>query len=440
MKRRMTAWLLLLALITGILCGCKDEKTPETTGAAEDIGLTASLTLVCPIQGAALEEIGAQLAVFKERFPNVDVNLVTDPNAEGATVALVTPAEAYGYYQEGLLADMDTWANDSGLVLDRQGNMSSTGLTDEQKADLVELFYEEGCSFEKDSIYMMPFYRESHVLYYNRTYIEERDMPNPYSWESVEQICAAIKQENPEATPLFCNDMTGLFLSLCAQHGAEYTAEGGLAGLLGSDGAYKALSMLNDWYAKGYMTTDSIQGKTGKLSMEDGVYMVIGSSADSAQQAPALENESFDFELGVTTLPHFEEMTGKVLVQGPGLVILRTDDDDQMLAAWLLVKHLTLDVAFQAKLAMAGSYIPVLTSVEVNESYSDYLDHADGGDNFKALTALTGMEQQHNYFTAPVYEGVATDMDAIGQLVNSCVTMTGDVETQIQAAIEALMK
>ena len=435
MNKRWIAAFMMIVMIIGIFCGCKKKEAVETTAPAEETGLTASLTLVCPVQGAALDEIGAQLADFKARFPNVDVMLVTDADAQG-DVVLTTPDDAYNYYKEGKLLDLNMWVNDSGLVLDRLGNMSQMGLPQETQENLVELFYEEGTQFEDNTLYMMPFYRHSQILFMNQTFMEEHELETPFTWEELEVVCETAKAADPEFIPLVFNDITSTFISMCAQFGAEYNKDEGIVSLLNSEGAVKALKMLNDWYAKGYMTTAELRGGQASLTAED-AWLIIDSTANSKNHAPAADNDAFAFEMSGITLPYFAEGTGKVLTEGPGFVLVRSEDDDQNLAAWLLIKHLTVDEAFQTKLAMAGSVIPVLSSIITNDTYSDYLDLANGDENVDSYAALVSMEQQHRFFTAPAYDGSAADKTVIAELISTCIILTGDVEGQIVGALEA---
>lgn len=423
MKKRILALLLAAVMLVGALCGCGKKNEQEQL----EPGLTASLVVSCQGESeAVLTAINDRIVKFQTQFPGVQVTLDTTGGAE-ANIVCASADQLATYWKDGKLLDLDVYFDDKGVAIDAEGNMSTVGLTEEQQSDLVEMYLEEGKQLEEKSIYMLPLYRESVVLYYNGTYLEERELDVPHTWEIIELLCQEIKSQEPEAKPLVCRDVLGVFLSLCAQFEAEYTAEEGVSGLLASEGAAKAAQLLNSLAQKGYLYTED-------LSLQDqGVYMVLDTSANL--QKPEGDGESYSFELGVMPLPSSEEMPGKVLATGTSMGILRTDDDDQMLAAWLLAKALCTDVEFQANLAMAGNYTPVMTSVETYETYSDYLDGADGGENIGALTALGAMEQQHKLFTAPVYEGSLEEKEKLEALVLECIGATDGVEALLEKGI-----
>ena len=438
MKKRLIAVLLVAVMTVSLLCACKEEKKEPTAPAAPQ-GLTAEITLSCAAEGKKLDTLNAQIAKFMTDFPGIQVTLDAEGKvAEGEypNVLCATPEEVVQYQKEDLLVSMDPWIDETGYVLTAQDQMLPIGFTDEERNDILEIYLEEGKQFGDGSTYMMPLSREVLAVYFNRTYFEENMMESPFTWELVEAACEQIKQANPEERPLACNAMEELFIAMCAQYGAEYTAEGGLAGLLDTDAARKALAKINEWHQKGYLADDHEAALGDK---ESNYYLVIDSSANAVAQQPMATNEAFEFELGVLNLPHPDEYESKIINWGHGLTIFNSGDDDQNLAAWMLVRYLSMDVEFQAQYAIAGSYLPVRSSVELNETFSSYLDSADGGDNTGALATLVCLEMQHKFFTMPVYENFATDKAVIGELVNSCATMTGDVEGQIQSAIEAAL-
>lgn len=425
MKKRWIALAIAAIMLTTILCGCKEDAGQAGEGNQQD-RLQASLVISCQEEEAVLKVINDRIAKFQTQFPGVQVTL--DATGEAAANILCASGDQLAaYWKDGKLLDLDTFLEDGGLVLDAEGTMSTVGLTEEQLGDLVELYFEEGKQFEENAVFMLPLYRESLVLYCNETYMEENSLENPFSWETLEQICEQIKQLNPDAKPLVCKDVQGVFLSMCAQYGAEYTAAEGVKGLLASEGALEAAKKINSLYQKGYMTFED-------LSLQDpGVCMVIDTSSNL--QMPAGDGDAFSFEANVMTLPRPEELSGAVLSTGVSMGILRSDDDDQMLAAWLLTKALCTDVEFQAELAMVGSYTPVMTSVEIFEKYSDYLDQADGGDHVGALAALACMEQQHMLFAAPAYAGSLEEKEKLTALLTECAQAAEGVEAILEKGI-----
>lgn len=421
MKKRMIALLIAAVLLLSMLCGCNKEK--ETT---EDPGLQANLVVSCQADEAVLNVINEQIVKFQTIYPGVQVTLDAT-GQEAANIVCGTADQIAAYMKEDKLVNLESWIDDTSFTLDGEGNLRPMGISQAQKKDFVELFWEECKQLSDKGMYMLPLYRESQLIYYNGTYFEENEIESPYTWEDVELACQLILEKNPEAKPLVCRNLLSVFLSLCAEYGAQYTAEEGVTGLLATEGALKAAQLLNGWYQKGYLTTE-------ELSLQDpGVYMVL--DASSNLQKPEGTGDSYSFELKAMNLPYPAEADRKILTTGMNVAILRCEDE-QILAAWLLVKSLCAEVDFQAELAMAGSVIPVLSSVEVNETYSAYLDNADGGENIGALVALTCMDQQHKLYAAPVYENSGEEKEKLEAFVVSCLESAEGVDALFEAGIE----
>ena len=73
------------------------------------------------------------------------------------------------------------------------GTTEILGLTDEQKADFIEGYYNEGREFGDGLMYTLPFSKSTEVLYYNKTFFDANGLTVPTTWEEVEAVCAKIK-------------------------------------------------------------------------------------------------------------------------------------------------------------------------------------------------------------------------------------------------------
>jgi multiple sugar transport system substrate-binding protein len=164
--------------------------------------------------------------------------------------------------------------------------------------------------------------------------------------------------------------------------------------------------------------------------------MSIGSSAGATHQRPAMVDGAYPFEVGITTIPQVDANNKKVISQGPSLCIFQKSNPQEVIASWLFVKFLTTNVAFQAEFGMASGYVPVLKSVGENPVYKEYLDSADGGAYIAALSAKVCLEQENAYYTSPAFNGSSTARDQVGALMSKCLTLTGNVDSQIAAAFQ----
>ena len=322
------------------------------------------------------------------------------------------------------------------------GTTEILGLTDEQKADFIEGYYNEGREFGDGLMYTMPFSKSTEVLYYNKTFFEEHNLTVPTTWEELEAVCAKILEIDPMCYPLGYDSESNWFITMTEQYGSPYTsAEPGNQFLFDNEQNHAFVKMFNSWYQKGYVTTQNIYGGyTSGLFVEmenTNSYMSIGSSAGATHQRPDMVDNKYPFDVGITTIPQVDASNPKVISQGPSLCIFQKENSQEVIASWLFVKFLTTCVEFQAEFSMASGYVPVIKSVGENPIYADYLASADGGNYISALAVKVGLEQENAYYTSPAFNGSSTARDQVGFLLNKCLTLTGDdLDAQIESAFE----
>ena len=153
--------------------------------------------------------------------------------------------------------------------------------------------------------------------------------------------------------------------------------------------------------------------------------MSIGSSAGATHQRPtALDDGSYPFEVGITSIPQENTNNAKVISQGPSICIFKNKPAQEVIASWLFVKYLTTNVEFQAEFSMASGYVPVLKSVATNPVYKAWTDKADGGNYIAALSAKVCLEQADYYYTSPAFNGSSMARDQVGALMTKCLAAT----------------
>jgi multiple sugar transport system substrate-binding protein len=67
---------------------------------------------------------------------------------------------------------LDDYINSTEVITRADGSTEILGLTDEQKADFIQAYYEEGKQFGDGQMYTMPLSKSTEVLYYNKTYFD----------------------------------------------------------------------------------------------------------------------------------------------------------------------------------------------------------------------------------------------------------------------------
>jgi multiple sugar transport system substrate-binding protein len=337
------------------------------------------------------------------------------------------------------LIDSDIAVGDKGEII---------GLTDEQRADFIESYYNEGLAYGDDQMYTMPLNKSTEVLYYDKTFFEENGLTVPNTWDELWATCEKILAIDPDCYPLGYDAEDNWFITMCEQMGTGYTsADNGGEYLFNNDENKAFVKELREYYQKGYFTTQELYGSyTSNLFVETTdtrCYMCVGSSGGASYQMSNNDtgDGTFAFEVGVAPIPAYNG-NRKVISQGPSLCILKgaNTTDQQVIASWLFTKFLCTNVDFQAEFSMTSGYMPVLKSVVENENYAAWLDKANGYEQLVATCVKTGIEGRETYFVSDAFNGSSTARTQVGSLLIKCLsTETDDVDTLIdQAFADAL--
>jgi len=356
-------------------------------------------------------------------------------------IAYCYPDHVALYNLADAVATLDELINSQITVERADGTTEILGLTPEQQADFIEGYYQEGQQFGDGLMYTLPMSKSTEVLYYNKTFFDANKIPVPTTWAELEQTCAQIKAIDPEAIPLGYDSEANWFITMCEQYKSPYTSATGDHFLFNNDQNRAFVKMFNEWYQKGYVTTQTLYGgyTSGLFVATEGTrsYMSIGSSAGATHQRPKMVDNAYPFEVGITTIPQVDASNAKVISQGPSVCISDKENPPDGIASWLFVKYLTTTVEFQAEFGMASGYVPVLKSVAENPVYAEFLASADGGNYITALAAKVCLDQQDAYYTSPAFNGSSVARDQVGALMNKCLTLVGDsIDSQIESAFE----
>ena len=310
------------------------------------------------------------------------------------------------------------------------------GLTDAQKADFIDVYYNEGKSFGDGKMYTLPMTKSTEVMYYNKTFFAQHNLTVPTTWDEMETLCAQIKAIDPNCIPLGYDSEANWFITMTEQLKSGYTTLDGDKFVFDTDANYAFVEEFRDWYKKGYVTTEEIYGSyTSGLFTEVGTkddgtpkqrcYMCIGSSAGASYQCPvAITNAdgttNYPFEVGIAMIPQADQNNKKVIQQGPSLCMFKKQDAQEMAAAWLFAKFLTTTVEFQAEFSMTNGYTPVIKSVQEFAPYKAFLDAADGNAKLQASVVKQTFAQKDYYYVSPAFNGSSAARDAVGALLQNC--------------------
>ncbi len=468
MKKRILSALLIVVMVMTMFSACSggDDDNPSDGEIKGEVNFTVpeegyngeAVTITFyNTMGANLSTVlEAYIAEFNKLYPNItvvstnvggyddvreqistEITVGNQPN-----IAYCYPDHVALYNLAGAVTTLDSLIDSTIEVERADGTKETIGFTAEQKADFIEGYYNEGKQFGDGLMYTLPLSKSTEVLYYNKTFFEANDIKVPTTWDELEAVCEQIKKIDPKSIPLGYDSEANWFITMCEQLKTPYTSATGDHYLFDNEENHKFVKRFNEWYQKGYLTTQALYGAytSGLFTTTDEVksYMSIGSSAGATYQRPAANADgSYPFEVGIATIPQADTANKKVISQGPSLCIFQKSNPQEVVASWLFVKYLTTCVEFQAEFAMASGYVPVIKSVGENKVYSDFIAQADGGNYISALSAKVCLEQQDAYYTSPAFNGSSEARDQVGSLLTKCLAFTdGDIDAQIKQAFK----
>ena len=473
MKKRIAAMLLAVIMLMSILAACGGNTAAPAPTAAPSSGEAANTPAPAPAEvtydgspvtikfyhtmGANLRAVlEAYIEEFNALYPNITIEHSQVGNYDDVREQISTeisvgnqPNIAYCYPDHVALYNiakatqpLDKYIDSTVEVTRADGTTEILGLTEEQKADFIAGYYNEGKAFGDGLMYTMPMSKSTEVLYYNKTFFDEHNLTVPTTWDELEAVCAEIKKIDPQSIPLGYDSEANWFITMTEQYGSPYTSAEGDHYLFDDPQNHAFVKKFNEWFNTGYLTTQNIYGSytSGLFVSTSDVksYMSIGSSAGATHQRPSANSDgSYPFEVGIATIPQVDAANPKVISQGPSLCIFAKENEQEVIASWLFVKFLTTTVPFQAEFSMASGYVPVLKSVGENPVYADFISHADGGNNIAALSAKVCLEQENAYYTSPAFNGSSEARDQVGALMTKCLALKdGDIDAQIAEAFE----
>ena len=455
MRRKLLCVLLVVVLITStvMMLACNKGAKGDANFVVPEGGYDGSAVTIkfYHTMGENLRNVlDAYIPEFNKIYPNITVQHEQVGSYDDVRTQISTeinvgaqPNIAYCY------PDHVALYNVAGAVVQLDNLIASTeegiGLSEEQKNDFIQGYYNEGKQFGDDFMYTLPLSKSTEVLYYNKTFFDQHNLSLPTTWAEMEALCKRIKEIDPDCIPLGYDSEANWFITMCEQYGSPYTSATGDHFLFNNDTNKSFVKMFRDWHKKGYVTTQEIYGAytSGLFIAQDDTksYMSIGSSAGATHQRPAKVDGAYPFEVGITTIPQVNPSNPKVISQGPSLCIFGKENPQEVLASWLFVKFLTTNVEFQAEFSMVSGYVPVLKSAAQVPAFAQKLENANGGDNIAALSVKICLQQEAAYYTSPAFNGSSKARDEVGALMEKCLTGdTNNVDAFINDAFAAAIE
>ena len=365
------------------------------------------------------------------------------------------PHLAYCYPDHVALYNMANAAQ----TLDVFMNDPNVGYTQEQLDDFVQAYLNEGKAFGDGKTYCLPISKSTEVLYYNKTFFDQYAgapyyLKVPTTWDEMEETCRKIKEIDPTCIPLGYDSESNWFITMCEQYGSPYTSATGENFLFDNQTNIDFVTRFRTWFQNKWVTTEELSGGyTSALFTGDSsnaaegsevtkgtrCYMCIGSTGGATYQQPKQTNGNYEFEVGITSIPQVNPEQPKVISQGPSICLFKQEKPQEMVAAWLFAKFLTMDHTFQGSFSMTNGDAPVIKSIKNNDAYAKFLAKADenGTANITAYAVKVAVEQENAYYASPAFNGSSDARDQVGLLIQKCFTLTdADVAGAIKKAFE----
>ena len=398
---------------------------------------TMSKTQLQPLLDEAIEE-------FHEFYPNITVEheqvggydevrdqIITNMGTHDyPNLAYCYPDHVAIYNEAEITVSLDDVIGNSKFGL----GGSEIKFEGPKQEDYYQKFFEEGKKYEDGLTYTMPFLKSTEALFYNKDFFKQNNLTVPTTWDEMWEVCAKIKEIDPQSTPLGYDSESNLFITLAETYGYDYTKNNRFG--FNNEGMRGLMKTFKENFDKGYFTSQKIYGSYTNELMTDitqtsRAYMCIGSTAGANYQA----NANGAFETGVAQIPHATGKAAKAISQGPSLVLFKDENPQAVLATWLFVQYLNTP-SVQAKFALGSGYLPVNKKATELEPYQQFLASAAGNKaGIAALATKVALAQEANYYTSEVFIGSAYARDEVGSLVSTIMQdltiNSGNIDSKI---------
>ena len=480
MKKIIAVTLAILLVVSAVfvLAACtKTRKQDFVIPEGGYDGSAVTITFISSMGQSYGNILDEYLAQFKELYPNItvdhqrggdydsnrDVIKTQLSNNQAPNLAFCYSDHVAMYNRSKSVVVLDDLIESDIELTRADGSTEKLGLTDAQKADFIQTYYDEGKAFGDGKMYMLPFAKSTELMYYNKTSFDAWELPVPDHWfasdgleglatadhTSMEYALAFIKDKDSKSTPLGVDSGANWLITLFEQFETGYTKATDPHYLFDNEDNYGILTTLRRWYQNNWFTTRQLLSGTytstyfTSASSDQGKksYISIGSSAGAAKQVPT---GTATFDVGVTMIPQKEANTpvaqSKVISQGPSVCLFNSDNPQEVVASWLLAKFLVTNAAFEARYGMEAGYLPVIQSVQQLDGYKNKLETADTKENMAGMAAKLCLEYKDALFVSPAFYGSSEARDQMDALLNGCVTVTGTTPEEIKQGIIAKFK
>ncbi|MBQ7867201.1 MAG: carbohydrate ABC transporter substrate-binding protein [Clostridia bacterium] len=310
------------------------------------------------------------------------------------------------------------------------------------KDEIIPKFLEE-CAFDGHH-YAVPYMRSTEACYINKTFVEKLGytIPETLTWDFVWEVAEAATAKDADGNylvngqkvmiPFIYKSTDNMMIQLLRQKGAGYSTEDGQV-LIFNDTTKELLGQISTHAKTGAFSTFKISSYPANFLNAGQCIFALDSSAGATwmgSDAPLIdiaEDKLVHFETVIKPIPQYDPANPQMISQGPSMCVFNKDDPQEVLASWLFMQYmLTNDV--QIAYACTEGYVPVTSKAQQSAAYQDYLSRC-GEDNdmyydIKIKASQLLLDNTHNTFVTPVFNGSASLRDAAGAMIEDVTKST----------------
>ena len=313
------------------------------------------------------------------------------------------------------------------------------GFTDDEKADFVESYFDEGSVYQQEGIYSLPFSKSTELMFYNKTFFDKHNLTVPKTWAETAATAQQIRdiidgdasiKDKDKVYPIGYDSAANLFITASEQKNLPYTViENGEGKVLFADktknaGTKEMMQYFDDLYTrKLFVTKQELGGSyTSDLFIEQKLFMSIGSTAGVKYNEPVDRNKEA-FEVGIAPIPQFDSENVKMIQQGPNINMFDKDEKSN-LNTWKFMKFL-VSPEVSAKYAAFTGYAPVRKSSYQTAVYQERLKQVTNPVPLEALKAKVAMiyeEISQFGFVSPAFDRSSNARLEVDKVFNQLFT------------------
>ena len=469
--KKIISILLLAVLLLSLLSGCHGAKDMATFAVPEEFDTSRNYEISFWAKNdtnqTQVDIYKQAIADFQTLYPNITVNLrlyndygkiyndvITNIATSTTPNVCITYPDHIATYMTGddIVVPLDELFGDKKYGL----GGSEVRFDSPTEAEIVPQFLEE-CIIGGVH-YAIPYMRSTEACYVNKDFVEKLgyELPETLTWDFVLEVSEAAMAKDEKGNflvngqnvliPFIYKSTDNMMIQMLRQKDAGYSTGTGEIQIF-NDTTKELLYTIAAHADTRAFSTFKIGGYPANFLNAGQCIFAVDSTAGATWMgcnAPLIdiaEDRLVEFETVVMPIPQFDPEHPQMISQGPSLCIFNKEDPQEVLASWLFAQYM-LTNEVQIAYSQTEGYLPVTSKAQESAEYQDYLSRKGEDNDFyydvKIEASQLLMENIHNTFVTPVFNGSASLRDAAGQLIENVTKSTRRKQTVDEAYMEQL--